>query len=452
MDTLTDMSQSKTDRIFESLRQQIETGDLAEGAKLMSLRQASDRYGASKNVIVTVYDRLVAHGLARSQRGSGFYVARVAPTIAEPTHLREASDTVSLLHVQLDRPYKVLTGDGRPPENWLMTNMPAVNLPTGEGGYGSPHGLMALRECIAASQIAAGITATPAQIVTTFGANNALDLVIRRFTRPGDTVLVDDPGYYPLFSKLKLSEVNVVGIPRTPRGPDPDALDRAAQTHRARLFFTQSLAQNPTGCSIDLPTAHAILKVADRHDLLVIDDDPFIDLPGLRGTRLAALDQFRRVIQIGSYSKIFSPSLRCGFLIAEPEIAASLAELKMILAVNSSTYTERLIAEAILSRRFAKLGASLKRRLDPEREEGVEKLTQLGFDLFAPPDHGLYGFVLLPDGLNDMEVSHEAAQQGILLAPGSLFRVSGVSDTPSIRVNWSRVQDSRFYSFMRKLL
>ena len=51
-----------------------------------------------------------------------------------------------------------------------------------------------------------------------------------------------------------------------------------------------------------------------------------------------------------------------------------------------------------------------------------------------------------------MEVSHEAAQQGILLAPGSLFRVSGVSDTPSIRVNWSRVQDSRFYSFMRKLL
>ena len=84
MDTLRAMSQSKTDRIFESLRQQIETGDLAEGAKLMSLRQASDRYGASKNVIVTVYDRLVAHGLARSQRGSGFYVARVAPTIAEP--------------------------------------------------------------------------------------------------------------------------------------------------------------------------------------------------------------------------------------------------------------------------------------------------------------------------------------------------------------------------------
>ena len=165
MDTLRAMSQSKTDRIFESLRQQIETGDLAEGAKLMSLRQASDRYGASKNVIVTVYDRLVAHGLARSQRGSGFYVARVAPTIAEPTHLREASDTVSLLHVQLDRPYKVLTGDGRPPENWLMTNMPAVNLPTGEGGYGSPHGLMALRECIAAAQIAAGITATRAPLI-----------------------------------------------------------------------------------------------------------------------------------------------------------------------------------------------------------------------------------------------------------------------------------------------
>lgn len=445
------MAQSKTDRIFQTLRQRIESGELAEGAKLMSLRQASDRFGASKNVIVTVYDRLVAHGLARSRRGSGFYVTRLAPSIAEPTNLREASDTVSLLHVQLDRPYTVLAGDGRPPESWMMTTMPAITLPAGEGGYGSPHGLLALRECIAAAQVAAGITATPAQIVTTFGANHALDLVIRRFTRPGDTVLVDDPGYYPLFSKLKLAEVKFVGIPRTPSGPDPQSLEAAAQKHRARLFFTQSLAQNPTGCSIDLPSAHAILKVADRYEMLVIDDDPFIDLPGVRGTRLAALDQFRRVIQIGSYSKILSPSLRSGFLIAEPEIAASIAELKMILAVNSSSHTERLIAEVIRSRRFEKVRTSLRRRLDREREDGVERLERLSFRQFAPSDGGLYGYVHLPEGLDDMEVSHAAAQKGILLAPGSLFRVTGRSERPSMRVNWSRVQDSRFYSFLRTL-
>mgnify|MGYP000459870878 CR=1 FL=1 len=301
-------------------------------------------------------------------------------------------------------------------------------------------------------QIAAGLVATPAQIVTTFGANNALDLVIRRFTRPGDTVLVDDPGYYPLFSKLKLSEVNVVGIPRTPQGPDPDALDRAAQTHRARLFFTQSLVQNPTGCSIDLPTAHAILKVADRRDMLVIDDDPFIDLPGVTGMRLAALDQFRRVIQIGSYSKILSPSLRSGFLIAEQGIAASLAELKMILSVNSSNYTERLIADAILSRRFEKVRTGMRRRLDQARAEGIDRLQRMGFELFAPPDNGLYGMVMLPEGLDDMAVSSEAAQQGILLAPGSLFRADPGAHRPSMRVNWSRVQDSRFYSFLRSLV
>ncbi|EAQ01527.1 transcriptional regulator, GntR family protein [Pseudooceanicola batsensis HTCC2597] len=445
------MSQSKTDRIFAALRQRIDSGDLPEGSKLMSLRQAAEQYGASKNIIVTVYDRLVAHGLARSRQGSGFYVSRVAPSIAAPTNLREASDTVSLLHVQLDRPYKVLAGDGRPPESWLLTSVPAVTLRQGEGGYGSPHGLLALRECIAAAQIAAGLDATPAQIVTTFGANNGLDLLIRRFTRPGDTVLVDDPGYYPLFSKLKLAEVNFVGIPRTPKGPDPDALEAAAEQHRARLFFTQSLAQNPTGCSIDLPTAHAILKVADRRDLLVIDDDPFVDLPGVTGTRLAALDQFRRVIQIGSYSKILSPSLRSGYIIAEPEIAASLAELKMILAVNSSNMTERLIAEAILSRRFEKVRVSMSRRLERARADGMDMLARMGFELFAPPDNGLYSIVSLPEGLDDIAVTSAAASQGILLAPGSLFCVSGRSRSPSIRVNWSRVQDSRFYSFLRSL-
>ncbi|WP_066110364.1 aminotransferase-like domain-containing protein [Salipiger sp. CCB-MM3] len=444
------MAQTKTDRIFETLRHRILDGDLAEGARLMSLRHACQQYGVSKNVMVTVYDRLVAHGLVTSRHGAGFYVAHASATTKEPENLREASDIVSLLHAQLERPYTVLVGDGRPPESWLLNSVPAVTLHTGEGGYGPPHGLLLLRECIAAAQISAGIEVSPSQIVTTFGANHALDLIIRRFTRAGDTVLVDDPGYYPLFAKLRLAEVNFVGVPRTPRGPDPDALQALAAEHRAQLFFTQSLVQNPTGCSIDLPTAHAILQVADRRDMLVIDDDPFIDLPGVAGTRLAQLDLFDRVIQIGTFSKTLSPSLRSGFVIARTEIASSLAELKMILAVNSSSHTERAIAGIMRSRRYQKLSARLAKRLEVERAEGMARLKSLGLRPFGPPDAGLYGWIELPEGTSDLEVARQAASQGIFLAPGTLFRASDSTlDPPAMRVNWSRINDSRFYSFLR---
>lgn len=446
------MAQTKTDRIYSALHDNIRSGALAEGAKLMSLRLAAEHYGVSKNIIVSVYDQLVANALVSARQGAGFFVAHGVATTAEPPNLREARDSVSLLHAQLDRPYMVLVGDGRPPESWLLNSAPSVTLASGEGGYGTPYGLLALRESIVASNVAAGIPVLPSQIVTTFGANHALDLVIRRFCRAGETVLVDDPGYYPLFAKLKLAGVNVLGVPRGPRGPDCDALQAAAERHQARLFFTQSLAQNPTGCSIDLPTAHAVLQIADRHNMFVIDDDPFIDLPGVSGTRLASLDIFQRVIQIGTFAKVLTPTLRSGYIIADPEIAQSLAELKMILTVNSSSHTERLIADMMRTRRYEKQCARLAKRLKQEREAGIEQLKNLRFDIAAEQAEGLYGWLPLPKGSSDIDVAQKAAEVGIFLAPGSLFRIENNTDWPALRLNWSRVNDSRFYAFLRLML
>ncbi|MCP1200519.1 PLP-dependent aminotransferase family protein [Notoacmeibacter sp. MSK16QG-6] len=445
------MSVTKTERIFQSLRQRIESGELQEGAKLMSLRHAAESFGVSKNIIVAAYDRLVAQGWARSRQGAGFFVSRPAAATVESVNFREARDSVSLLHAQLERSFEVLVGDGRPPESWLLNAAPAITLGTGERGYGGLHGLLALREYIAASHVSAGIRVAPAQVVTTFGANHALDLVIRRFASRGDTVLVDDPGYYPLFAKLKLAGVNFIGIPRGPAGPDPDALSQAATAHRPRLFFTQSLAQNPTGWSYDLPTAHAVLKIAERLGMFVVDDDPFIDLPGVDGVRLASLDQFERVIQIGTFSKILSPSLRSGYLITAPQIATSLAELKMVLTVSSSSFTERLIAEVIRSRRFEKQRNQLAKRLARERDAGLERLATVGMMPEPLPAGGLYGWLALPDGFNDLDVARQAAKRGIFLAPGTLFRTSEAPQTPALRLNWSRVNDSRFFSFLRGL-
>lgn len=446
------MAHTKTDRIYKTLRDKIRSGELAEGAKLMSLRRATEHYGASKNIMVAVYDQLVANGLVSSRQGAGFFVAHGVATTAEPPNLREARDSVSLLHAQLDRPYKVLVGDGRPPESWLLNSAPSVTLSSGEGGYGTPYGLLALREYIVTSHVAAGIQVLPNQIVTTFGANHALDLIIRRFCRTDETVLVDDPGYYPLFAKLKLAGVKVIGIPRGPRGPDCDTLQAAAEHHQARLFFTQSLAQNPTGCSIDLPTAHSVLQIADRFNMLIIDDDPFIDLPGVSGTRLASLDFFKRVIQIGTFAKLLTPTLRSGYIMADPEIAQSLAELKMVLTVNSSSHTERLIADIMRTRRYEKQCARLAKRLKQERKAGVEQLTHIGFEIAPEQAEGLYGWLPLPTGASDIDVAQKAAELGIFLAPGSLFKVAEQTDSAALRLNWSRVNDSRFYSFLRSLL
>src|SRR5256885_5157757 len=91
-----------------------------------------------------------------------------------------------------------------------------------------------------------------------------MDLVIRYFVPPGATVLVDEPGYYPLFGKLRLAGAHVVGVPRLADGPDVAALESLLAQHRPRLFFTQSLAHNPTGSDISAAKAYKVLQLAER--------------------------------------------------------------------------------------------------------------------------------------------------------------------------------------------
>ena len=93
----------------------------------------------------------------------------------------------------------------------------------------------------------------------------------------------------------------------------------------------------------------------------------------------------------------------------------------------------------------------MARRLAAAQSEGTQRLAALGLSMFAQPQGGLYGWIRLPDGLDDLDVARRASAQGIFLAPGSLFHPCPGPHAPAMRINWSRVNDSRFYSFLRGL-
>ncbi|WP_156303085.1 aminotransferase class I/II-fold pyridoxal phosphate-dependent enzyme, partial [Methylogaea oryzae] len=116
-------------------------------------------------------------------------------------------------------------------------------------GYGSPAGYEPLRALLARRLQDQEVGCTTRQIVTTRGATHALDLISRYFIKPGDTVLVDDPGYYTLFGYLKLLGAKLVGVPWTPLGPDTAVMESLIQEHRPRIFFTNTLLHNPTGAA-----------------------------------------------------------------------------------------------------------------------------------------------------------------------------------------------------------
>src|SRR5690606_41674764 len=120
-----------------------------------------------------------------------------------------------------------------------------------------------------------GVQAGAEQVLFPQGAHQALDLVARQLLETGDVALVDSPGYYPLFGKLRFSNVKMVGVQRGADGPDLYDLAQKAAAFKPKVFFTQSLAHNPTGGSLTLPVAHRVLQAAAQYGFYLVEDDPF---------------------------------------------------------------------------------------------------------------------------------------------------------------------------------
>ena len=453
---------NKVERIVDDLSREILSGALPPGRRLPSIRRAAEDFDVSKNTIVEAYDRLNAQGLLHAVHGSGFYVADHdedrEDTGHQPQHVVEAFDRVSLLSAQLSQDLPVRVGDGRPPYSWMQDALPQKltgnflrRFEGDQTAYGNEFGNQQLREVIAQKYRRDGMPVATDQVVTTFGANHALDLIIRRYLEPGDTVLVDDPGYYPLFAKLKFSKIDMVGVPRTPNGPDVDCLRDLAKRVKPKLFFTQSRCQNPTGSSMNLPTAHEVLQIAVQFGIMIVDNEPFVDLPGQDGYRLAGLDQFKQVIAVSTYSKLLSASFRVGYLIGPPQIAKDLAELKLITSVNSSRFSEMLIADMISNRRYQRHLRKMATRLQQQRLEFNTRLADLGLSVSDPNGGGYYAFLTLPASADEAQVARQAIAKGIFMAPGKFFRVDEQVHTPAFRINMTRVDNPRFYSFLAHL-
>lgn len=447
-----------TDKLTAQLVGEILRGQLPVGSRLMSIRKAADRFGVSKNTVIQVYDRLVTSGHARSRPGSGFEVClpQEADRSARRKHVAEAVDIASLLSAQLEENFEIRVGDGRPPPSWTEESEIKRHLSffgrvtsAGTDAYGSALGYPALRREIARRLGAQHLRVSEREVLLTFGANHALDLIVRAFLSPGDTVLVDEPGYYPLFAKLKLAQVRMLGVRRTPEGPDVADFIAKAASERPRMFFTQSIGHNPTGSSTSLPVAHALLNAAAAHNVTIVEDDPFVDLaPSVPG-RLVTLDQLNRVMSVGTFSKTLSASLRTGYIVANREQIDALAELKMLTTVNSSGHIERLMHRLLIEGHYDRHLKRLGQRIDAAAMRVSQKLKQANYDVFSSNGGGYYLYLMLPDGIDDIALARRAAAESIFIAPGSVFCLSkGNASAQGIRVNVARADDERFYDFL----
>jgi DNA-binding transcriptional MocR family regulator len=447
-------------QIVHAMSALIEQGTLRAGTKLPSIRQFAQAHQVSVFTVVEAYDRLVAQGWLVSRPHSGFFVrrraagARSAPARAPAAGSGAAFDSMWYMRTIFEnRHLSLKPGCGWLPGDWLFGDGLKRSLralaadSVDPGGYGDPKGFAPLRALIRDAMAEQEIAVTPEQVLLTQGSSQALDLAARRLVRPGDVVLVDDPGYANQLFGLRFLGATLVGVPRTPGGYDLAALEARLLAHRPRVFFTQPRLQSPTGSVAQLAQLHRLLQLAEKHDMLIVENDLYVDLDPAPRPSLASLDQLSRVVHVGSYSKTISPNLRVGYLVAHPDLVDDLAQLKMISGLTSSEFAERMAYGALTEGRWRKHLTRLRQRLTQAHERVAPRLDALGFELFAEPKAGMFLWARHADMPDAVPVSRQAAEHDILLGPGHLF-TADLQATAWMRFNVAFCDDERVFAFL----
>ncbi|WP_171016118.1 PLP-dependent aminotransferase family protein [Ramlibacter sp. 2FC] len=447
-------------QVYDALVDKINKGALRAGTKLESVRSLARHCGISTMTVTNAYNRLVAEGYIEARPASGYFVtAAISRTTVQrrkPFVGNTSVDSLWLLQrVYEDDATLLNAGCGwLPPDHLYIDGLRhalaglARKQAASFASYGTPYGYLPLRQQVQTQLAARSIDAAPHQIVLTHGASQALDLVARCLLQSRDTVLVDDPGYCNLFPTLRALDVRLIGVERTPEGPDVEALQALAQRYRPKAFFTNTNLHNPTGGCCTPAASHQILRLAEQYDFRIVEDDIFAGLQPAAAHSIASLDQLQRVVHIGSFSKTISPTLRVGFVACNEDMAERLVYLKMASGLTTSELSEKLVHAVLVEGHHRAHLARLAENLAVEQRAVCDGLAAAGMRLFTRPTGGLFvwaGFA--PDMVDVREVAQRAVAEGIMLAPGYLFRPDQ-QPSPWLRFNVGYSNDPRLYRFL----
>ncbi|MFV7441553.1 PLP-dependent aminotransferase family protein [Acinetobacter pittii] len=390
------LSDTLIDQITQSLMEKIHKEEFSVGSKLPSVRKYAQMLGVSNETVLRAYDKLVVLGYLEARRGSGFYVLRTqAKTIQQPVKSWiQNNPNIShwqklLYHNDLSEQPQPLNLSQQQLLNSALLQNAMKNIDPSlffrMNHYANPQGYLPLRDQIQQKLTSQGIQTSVEQVMTTNGAADALHLVIWAHFFPEQTIIIEDPSTPLHLQRSLASGLEIYRVPRLADGPDLEVLQNLCEKHKPKAFLMSSILQNPTSSCISVYKAHQLLKLAETYDFFIIDDDTYGDLlpesQMINITRLANLDQFNRVIQIGSFSKTISPGLRSGYIAAKTKTIEHILLYKSVGAIQNSLLTDELIAKILASGEYKAHCESLANHLVLPRNQMREHLINSGWEI-----------------------------------------------------------------------
>jgi GntR family transcriptional regulator/MocR family aminotransferase len=410
-------------QIYTAIREAIETGRLAPGARLPSWRDLAAQLGVSRGTVRVAYQRLIDEQLAIGLGAAGTRVAaRALPST--PGSSPDAPPLPDLFHGFGTPPLPFQMGvpsqDAFPSKPWArILAREARRAAAGPVAYPDPRGDPDLRREVAAYiGIARGIRCSPSQVLVTAGYSGALGLAIRGLQLERMGAWMEDPGFPLTRAALGHAGMAVTAVP-----VDAEGLDVAEGVHRAAgaaLAVVTPGQQAPLGMTLSLPRRLALLAWAKRNGSWVIEDDYLseLQLTGRAAPALASLDHGGRVLHIGSFSKTISPALRLGFIVVPPELAPRFGDLAACLAPAPAALVQGAVAEFLREGHYLRHLRRMKRLYAARRAALLRCLGQAASDAIrVEATAGMTVVTVLPGSASDVEVASRALRLGLAPAP-----------------------------------
>jgi 2-aminoadipate transaminase len=306
--------------------------------------------------------------------------------------------------------------------------------PGGALQYGATEGYDPLRAQLSAFMNGKGVEVAPDGLIVTTGSQQALDLLGKTLISPGDKVIVEGPTFLATIQCFRLYGAELISAPIDAEGVQVDRLEQLITEHKPKFVYLIPTFGNPSGAMLNLERRKKVLELAVKHGTVIVEDDPYGDLyfgkappPSIMSLTAEVPGSRDLVVHCGSLSKVLSPGLRIGWMIAPPELLAKATMCKQFSDAHTSTFAQATAAQYLKSGRMPDTLAHV-RQVYAERAAamGAALKRELGDAIaFTQPGGGLFFWARLTGAngkLADANVlAKRAIEKGVAFVPGAPF-------------------------------
>lgn len=434
-------------QVYNYIKNKIENNELKEGDKLPSIRNLSKQLGVNNITIVNAYKLLEQDRYVYSVKGSGTYVRKKYDIV---TYMEDGdielmtSGVLPISKDSINFSSVSPTPEIFPIEEFKKTLIEVLDRDKGNAfTYPEITGYEPFRESISYFLYENyNINVNKEQILVISGGQQGIDIITKTLVNQGDYIFVENPTYSAALSAFKSRRAKIIGIPILRDGIDLDVLENHLKRFNPKVLYMMTNYHSPTTYSYSEEKKKRLIELSNKYNFYIIEDDFLTDLSYEdKKIPLKTMDNLDTVIYIKSFSKIFMPGVRIGFMTVPKSLFPSVIKAKHTTDISSSGFFQRAFDLFLRKGLWKKHIETIKRVYDDKYNTMVKELNRLskyGIS-FAEPKGGLSIWIRLPEDIDSVELYKECTENGISFVPGKIFFTDDDIYTNYIRLSFGAV-------------